>query len=203
MIKNIIQKSFFKGLEQKVGKEKASESHVLFLQILEENECWATDKPTELNLIFTSMMLATFKVLRKYEYPHWEEVLRYCLIGRTKKKQQFFMKLYLLFDRKPFNRIVKISKIKQIKHYGDQNFAHEIVKDTEQSYHLHVKKCFYFDFFRGHNALEIMPIFCAMDDIWGDLLLPQKHGVSFSRPQLLSKGDSHCFFKFERTNHFN
>jgi len=203
MIKNIIEKGFFKGLKQKVGNEKARESHEFFLQVLEENKGWATDKPTELNLIFTSMVLAAYKILKKYGYSNWEDVLHYCLIDRTKKKQQFFMKLYLLFDRKPFKRIVKISKLKQIKHYGNQNFTHHIAKDTKQSYHLHIKKCFYFDFFRSHNALEVMPIFCSMDDIWGDLLSSNKHGVSFTRPQLLSKGDSHCFFKFEQTNHNN
>ena len=32
MLKNIIEKGFFKGLQQKVGKEKAKEAHKLFLQ---------------------------------------------------------------------------------------------------------------------------------------------------------------------------
>ncbi|KMY55866.1 hypothetical protein AC623_19580 [Bacillus sp. FJAT-27231] len=200
MLNNIIQKSFFKGLRQKVGKEQTKEAQKLFVEILEENKAWATDKPTEFNLIFTSMVLAAFRVLKKYQYTNWEEIIRYCLMERTKKKQQFFMKLYLFFDRKPFKRIVKISKAKQVKHYGSQNFTHHIAKDTNQSFHLHVKKCFFFDFFCKHDALEIMPIFCSMDDIWGDLLLPHKHGVQFQRPQLLSKGDEHCFFKFDRTD---
>ena len=30
MIKKIIEKGFFKGLQQKVGKEKAKEAHELF-----------------------------------------------------------------------------------------------------------------------------------------------------------------------------
>ncbi|WP_284036515.1 L-2-amino-thiazoline-4-carboxylic acid hydrolase [Neobacillus sp. 114] len=200
MISKLIENGFFKGLQQKVGKEKANEARWLFRTILADNKSLATDKPTEFNLIFSSMVLAAYRVLKKYEYTNWEEILRYSLIDRTKKKQQFFMKIYLLLDRNPFKRIVKISKVKQLKHYGNQNFTHEIVKDTEKSYHLHIKKCFFFDFFRSHNALEVMPMFCSMDDIWGDLLLPHKHGVSFTRPQLLSKGDSHCFFKFEQTN---
>lgn len=200
MIKKIIEKSFFKGLKQKAGKEKANEAHKLFLTFLDENKSLATDKPTEFNLVFTSMVLGAYRVLQKYEYRNWEEILRYCLIDRTKKKQQLFLKMYLFFDRKPFKRIVKISKTKQIKHYGNLNFTHHIVKDTGQFYHLHVKKCFFFDFFRSNNAIEVMPIFCSMDDIWGDILLPDKHGVKFTRPQLLSKGDSHCFFKFDRTD---
>lgn len=200
MLKKIIEKEFFKGLQQKVGKHKAKEAQELFFKVLEENKHWVTDKPTEFNLIFTSMVLAAYRVLKKYEFSNWEDILRYCLIDRTKRKQQFFMKLYLFFDRKPFKRIVKISKTKQIKHYGNQNFTHHIVKDNEQSYHLHIKKCFFFDFFRSNNAMEVMPLFCSMDNIWGDLLFPHKHGVKFTRPQLLSKGDSHCFFKFDRTD---
>ena len=200
MLKKIIEKEFFKGLQQKVGKHKAKEAQELFFNVLEENKNWATDKPTEFNLIFTSMVLAAYRVLKNYEFSNWEDILRYCLIDRTKRKQQFFMKLYLFFDRKPFKRIVKISKTKQIKHYGNQNFTHHIVKDNEQSYHLHIKKCFFFDFFRSNNAMEVMPLFCSMDNIWGDLLFPHKHGVKFTRPQLLSKGDSHCFFKFDRTD---
>lgn len=200
MIKNIIRKSFFKGLEQKVGKEQTKAAQHLFVDILEQNKAWATDKPTEFNLIFTSMVLATYRVLKKDEYMNWEEIIRYCLIDRTKKRQQFFMKMYLFFDRKPFKRIVRISKTKQVKHYGNQNFTHQIVKDTDQAYHLHVKKCFYLDFFRKNDALEVMPLFCSMDDIWGDLLLSHKHGIQFERPKLLSKGDNHCFFKFDRTD---
>jgi L-2-amino-thiazoline-4-carboxylic acid hydrolase len=199
MLKKIIEKGLFKGLKKKVGKEKTKEVHKLFLTVLEENKHLATDKPTELNLIFTCMALATYRVLKKDEY-NWEEILRYCLIDRTKKRQQFFMKLYLFFDRKPFKRIVKISKEKQVKHYGNHHFTHHIVKDTEQSYHLHIKKCFFFDFFRSNGAMEVMPIFCSMDNIWGDILIPHKHGVTFTRPELLSKGDSYCFFKFDRTD---
>lgn len=198
MINKIIEKGFFKGLKQKIGKEKTKEAHDLYLTVLEENKSWATDKPTELNLIFTSTVLASYRVLKKYHYENWEEIIRYCLIERTKSKQQFFMKLYLLLDRRPFKRIVNISKLKQIKHYGNHHFTHHTEKDTEQSYHLHIKKCFYFDFFRSNQALEVMPIFCSMDDVWGDLLHPKKHGVTFSRPKLLSKGDSHCFFKFDQ-----
>jgi hypothetical protein len=200
MLKKIIEKGFFKGLQHKLGKHKVKEVQGLYVNILEENKKWATDKPTEVNLVFTSMILAAYRVLKKDGYENWEEILRYCLIDRTRKKQQFFMKLYLFFDRKPFKRIVKISKTKQLKAYGNQNFTHHIEKDNEQSYHLHIKKCFYFDFFRQHQALEVMPLLCDMDNIWGDLLFPRKHGVKFTRPQLLSKGDSHCFFKFERTD---
>lgn len=199
MIGKVIERGFFKGLKQKVGKEKTLEAQKLTRIIQEENKEWVTDKPTELNLVFTSMVLASYRVLKKCEIENWEEILRYSLIERTKKKQQFFMRLYLVIDRKPFKRIVKISKTKQVKHYGNHNFTHEIVKDDNRSYHLHIKKCFYFDFFRKNNALEVMPLFCSMDDVWGDLLQPKKHGVSFTRPELLSKGDSHCFFKFDTT----
>ena len=99
MLKKIIEKGFFKGLKQRVGKEKAKEAHKLFVTVLEENKSLATDQPTEFNLVFTSMVLAAYRVLKKYEYRNWEEILRYCLIDRTKKKQQFFMKMYLFFDK--------------------------------------------------------------------------------------------------------
>ena len=51
MMRKIIEKGLFKGLQQKVGKEKAKEAHKLFFTVLEENKSWATDKPTEFNLI--------------------------------------------------------------------------------------------------------------------------------------------------------
>ena len=65
MLKKIIEKGFFKGLQQKVGKEKAKEAHKLFFTVLEENKSWATDKPTEFNLIFTSMVLADVQSIEK------------------------------------------------------------------------------------------------------------------------------------------
>lgn len=200
MIKYLIAKGFFKGLNKKIGKEKSMRAKAMYHKILEENSGWVTDKPTEFNLVLTSMVLAAYRVLKENGYRNWDEILRYCLINRTKNRQQLLMKIYLYFDRKPFKRIVKISKAKQVKHYGEKNFVHHIVKDDEKSYHLHVKKCFYLDFFRSNDALEVMPIFCSLDDIWGDLLLQHKHGVIFTRPQLLSKGDSHCFFKFDQTH---
>ena len=200
MIKRIIARGFFKGLREKVGKEKAQEIYNHYLHVLKENQHWVTDQPTELNIVYTSMSLAAFQVLKKDCNENWKEILRYCLMDRTKKKQQFFMKLYLKFDRHPFKRIVKISKAKQVKAYGEEHFDFSIKKDDNQSFHLHVNQCFYLNFFQSHDAVEIMPLFCAMDDIWGDLLVPDKHGVEFTRPQLLSKGDSHCFFKFERTD---
>lgn len=60
-------------------------------------------------------------------------MIRYALIERTQEKQRFFMRLFLKLDPNPFARIVKISKTKQIKHYGENQFTHEIVVDTERN----------------------------------------------------------------------
>ncbi len=101
----------------------------------------------------------------------------------------------------PFARIVKISKTKQIKHYGENQFTHEIVVDTEKKYVLRVHKCFYHNFFREHDAGELTVIFYGLDNIWGYLLKPgNPHGVHFERPAMLSTGQPACSFEFEKLN---
>ncbi|MCP8967916.1 L-2-amino-thiazoline-4-carboxylic acid hydrolase [Ectobacillus ponti] len=198
MLEGFIERQYWKGMSKKVEAGMLKEMQSRYPRIREENQHWATDRPTAFNLMFASLVLASFQVMRERGVADWEDILRYSLIERTRKQQQLWMKLYLLIDRSPFRRIVWISKTKQVKHYGKEHFTHEIVKDTGRSYHLHIKKCFFFSFFRSNQALEVMPLFCAMDDVWGVLLKSGKHGVSFRRPQLLSKGDAHCFFEFEK-----
>ncbi|MFC3884880.1 L-2-amino-thiazoline-4-carboxylic acid hydrolase [Bacillus songklensis] len=201
MMKKFIEKQYFKGLSKKVDGDIVQEIQQRYKIILQENQSWIVDKPTELNIIFTSMVLSTFQTLKDRSIKDWESIIRYSLVEHSQEKQRFFMKLFLRLDPTPFKRIVNISKWKQVNHYGDQHFQYDILTDTDRNYHFHIKKCFFFDFFRSHDALEMMPLFCSLDNIWGDLLKNPKYGVRFERPQLLSKGDPHCSFQFENLRH--
>jgi hypothetical protein len=143
-------------------------------------------------------VLASYNVLAPVmSEKEWKRVIRYALIERTQEKQRVFMKLFLRLDPNPFARIVRLSKTKQVKHYGKQHFAHEIVKDTASEYVLKVHKCFYHSFFTANGASELTKLFCGLDAVWGDLLLPEeRYGIRFTRPEVLSAGDAACHFEF-------
>ena len=49
-----------------------------------------------------------------------------------------------------------------------------------------IQRCFFNDFLRGNQAPELIPVFCACDNIWADEIKKEKHGVTFQRASLLS-----------------
>ena len=61
-----------------------------------------------------------------------------------------------------------------------------------------IQRCFFNDFLRGNQAPELIPVFCACDNIWADEIKKEKHGVTFQRPSPLSLGDDACRLQIER-----
>jgi hypothetical protein len=200
MMLKFLERTFVKGLKEKVDRETMEQLLQRYRKLCVENRHWVVDKPSEINLMYSALVLATYQTL-KGTRPDEEvfDVIRWGFFARTQEKQQRVMRLSLKLMRNPFGRIVKISKVKQVKHYGDKQFTHEIQIDNDNEYLMHVTKCFYHNFFTAHGAPEITPVFCEADNVWGDLLDPETNGVKFDRSMTLGQGHAYCRFHFTKT----
>ncbi|MED4599803.1 hypothetical protein P9314_03655 [Paenibacillus validus] len=115
VLQSIVEKQYLKGLSQKVDRKLVRQIEELYKEIVKTNQHWAIDRPSVFNLAISSLVLASYNVLKQESAEdQWRNVIRYALIERTQEKQRFFMRLFLKLDPNPFARIVKISKTKQI-----------------------------------------------------------------------------------------
>ncbi|EQA47029.1 L-2-amino-thiazoline-4-carboxylic acid hydrolase domain protein [Leptospira broomii serovar Hurstbridge str. 5399] len=98
----------------------------------------------------------------------------------------------------PFGYLVGTSKRQETNFFGS-TFSFSTTVDDLNSYHLLVHNCFYNNYFREHQVPELMKIACKWDMIsWSKGIIPEKHGITFSRPATLGLDNSDCKFNFER-----
>ena len=57
-----------------------------------------------------------------------------------------------------------------------------------------VTRCLYVDIFRRYGALELVPVFCAVDDYWYEQLRPV---IGWHRTTTLATGGRCCDFRYE------
>jgi L-2-amino-thiazoline-4-carboxylic acid hydrolase len=76
-----------------------------------------------------------------------------------------------------------------MKQYGS-TFTWKSQLNSHQSnqFCLTITRCFYFEFFKAHEALFLMPILCQLDKIWFDLLSPEKYGLMFDKSHYQAQG---------------
>ena len=81
--------------------------------------------------------------------------------------------------------------------FGEKfKYTQETLNDDFNS--VMIQRCFFNDFLRGNQAPELIPVFCARDNIWADEIKTEKYGVTFQRASLLFLGDDACRFQFKR-----
>lgn len=71
--------------------------------------------------------------------------------------------------------------------YG-ASFTWESPKEDKRLLHLKIHRCFYFEFFKKHDALFLMPILCQLDGIWFEMIDPKKHGFVFDKKDYQTQG---------------
>lgn len=97
-----------------------------------------------------------------------------------------------------FAYIVRSSKRQEVGFFGT-TFEFYRPTDTEGAYRLRVRSCFYNDFFRKNGLPELMRVACRWDIIsWSKGIVPERHGIRFSRPKTLGLDNVDCEFDFER-----
>ena len=73
----------------------------------------------------------------------------------------------------------------------------EDVRDDSRTF-VNIERCLFNEFFRRNGAPEVIPILCALDNIWADELARPRYGVRFERPTTLARGDDACRFQFSK-----
>ncbi len=185
------------GEEKVLTEQVAAEGDAL----LHANAHMAIDAPARSNLVMTSLALATYRVLltKGIERRAALTFVQEALLEPNRKWMALFTRISLRLSRDRLALLASISKSKQTHAYGIAfDFEHET--DEMKSYFTtRVKKCLYHDFFRANGAPEMTPVFCAFDNLWGDVIANGEYGVRFDRPTTMGWGDDICRFEFKRT----
>jgi hypothetical protein len=104
--------------------------------------------------------------------------------------------------RNKFAYIVNSSKKQELNFFG-KTFEFNRAIDNENKYHLNVRRCFYYGFFKENNAEELMKIACKWDLIsWTRGINKERHGIIFERNVMLGNKEKDCEFIFENNNTF-
>jgi hypothetical protein len=94
--------------------------------------------------------------------------------------------------------IVDVSKDKEKNFFEAPDFQFRRARDTSDSYHLEIHKCWYMEALQHLGAMEIGPCFCSFDKTWYDPIDPRRHGVRFTRPSTKADGSDRCRFNWDR-----
>jgi len=109
-----------------------------------------------------------------------------------------YIKLALDKTKDKFTYMVNSSK-NQEKNFFGSTFTFYRKVDNNNSYHLRVSKCLYYDFFIKNNAPELMKIACKWDMIsWTTGIVPERHNITFKRPVTIGLDNKDCEFDFDR-----
>lgn len=79
-----------------------------------------------------------------------------------------------------------------------KTFTYSIEDKDDDKITFTVSKCCFLDFFHRNGTPEMTSIMCMLDTIWADEFNEGDYNVYFNRPDLMSKGDDICRFRFHR-----
>jgi hypothetical protein len=181
------------------------EIEVLGQTLQEENNDLVVDKPSKSHLARSSLLLSAYRVLTHLidDRTLLLEGLYEAFYHEQKRGvEDYLVERLGISYTAPEEAFGKASV--NFKEIGDKKFGCTYIYDREvldktKSINV-IRKCFFNDFFRANNALELLPLLCAGDDLWMDELNKAKYGVKTFRTTLLSKGDDGCRFHIIKVN---
>ena len=198
---------FLAVLADRLTAEFPEEKKAIFKEIekatsdlMEENQTLIEDEQSHCHLAMTSLFLAAYRVLQGTvpDKTSLLDLLRFVFFeGQNWREGKNYIQSLLIELDDSFASLVQMSKDKEIQQYG-KTFSFEHERDDDTAYFVNVANCFYHNFFSAHGALELTPIFCDWDNVWGDELKDGKHGTIFERPTTIGYGDDKCRFQFRR-----
>ena len=204
--------SFLSPLERRVASftrqpwaEVSSEIEDCAQTIVAVNAFQIVDAPSQSHLLLSSFLLAAYRVLSPLiaDKKFLRESLFDALYGEAKKNVAAYLaERFGITPDAPEKAFEKAAA--NFKKIGDSKFGRafiyeqEVLNDREAV--TIVRKCFFNDFFRANNGLEVLPLLCAGDELWMEELSQPKYRVKAFRTALLSKGDDVCRFHFVRAN---
>jgi len=181
------------------------EIEFLAQSLREKNAGLAVDEPSKSHLLRSSLLLAAYRVLVLLIGDRSLLLTNLQIALDDRVKQNVAAYLVERFDISPaapgqaFDRVsVNLKKIGDRKFGCTFIYQQEILTETQGV--TVVRKCFFHDFFRANNALELLPLLCAGDELWMNELNQPKYGIKAFRTALLSQGDTVCRFHITRVN---
>jgi hypothetical protein len=172
-----------------------------FKETIMRNKRLLGDECSEFHLSWCSAILATYRgCLNKSVCGNEAVEITAGAIFGIMHPEYVVRHIRTILDRSadPFSAMVRASKRQEKKFFGN-TFEFTRPSDDNDKYHLLVHRCFYNDFFRINGAPELMTIACRWDLIsWSQGIVPEKHGIKFSRLVTLGFDGKACTFDFER-----
>ena len=171
--------------------------------IIAANEAPDQDEVSSKNLLFTSLVLASYQELRGRidEGAKAVELLRTAFSDLFRPKIRGYIKqrfdVEIEAPDTAFGNIAKNFVANGQSGFGAGFTYEQEVQNDHQSF-INVTQCSFLDFFRANNAPELTFVICAMDAVWAEELNSNPYNVSFERPTLMSQGADKCRFQFTR-----
>ncbi len=158
------------------------------------------DKPGQRDILMASYVLASYCIARQHidDVDLVKQVVgnAFCSYGQTWVKMM--TRLSLFFSRDKMKTMVDYNKKAALKHGKNTVFEEE--GDGILFHSINVKQCGYHEFFKANGAPELTKLLCPWDNNWADEIKPDKHGIEFSRPTTIAKGDDMCRFQFRKVD---
>lgn len=163
------------------------------------------DEPSAFHLVRSSLLLSAYRILTPLidDRTLLLDGLYNALYDELKKEVEAY--LVERFDISPAAPEEAFDKASvNFKKIGDEKFGRAFIYEQEVQDEIQnitvVRRCFFNDFFRANDALEVLPLLCAQDDLWMKELNKSKYGIKAFRTALLSRRDDVCRFHFTRMN---
>jgi len=163
-----------------------------------ERERWVSHPQDSQHFALTSIVLAAYEVLR----PAFGRTAAVDALRRafTAMWGQWIRRgTAAELDAAPdaFVAMTTLARAKEATTYGP-SFTFERERDDADALWTKISRCYYYDYFKSHDATELTPIFCDWDTNWSSAIDVTRHRFRFERPTTIGGGDDACRFRFTR-----
>lgn len=183
------------------NKEEISTIKKTYTNLRKDNSHLIEDIQSEYHVSWCSMILSLYRICLSKGITQAEAmdiVEKIIFTNMDVQSTAKYVEAALDKSKDPFSYIVGSSKNQELNFFG-HTFIFEREIDNENSYHLKVKKCLYYDYFKSYNVLELMKIACKYDMVsWTQGIVPEKHKLIFQRPFTIGLDGKDCEFNFDR-----
>jgi hypothetical protein len=169
-------------------------------ELAEADEELVVDKPSEGALGIGVAVLASFeKLLPLFEGDERRTILYLQHVMGEVLTRPYEIAFKALSERKePLDKIDKACRA-EAPFYG-KAWDIDYERPKPELFEMNVRRCFWHDFFDGHDARLVTTVMCSWDTNWMRAIDPAVSGLRAERTSLLSLGDDQCRFAVLETD---
>lgn len=193
---NQAHQKFHVGLKKFLKKELGVNPRPILKAIHEESarikirdKDFAKDDVSQAHLEFVSKVLAAYTILnqRFNDKAHTIDFMKRAMMkGFDTPSMNLALGAMLNSSKNNPSRLRKVFSW-LMKQYGT-TFDWEAKETDDGSFTLTISRCFYCNYFKSQDMIELTPILCQLDGLWFDKIDPQKHGYHFDRAGYQTQG---------------